>query len=252
MFRSKKKSKAEPAAPQQQQTAQNATNLPPPPPPPTNVAPAAAAASTYTTTTPASNTTTSPPNTDKQLPSTLDKAQPAVPVEKAVAQSEPTVAPVKKESNIHAVSAASATPAIPPAPSAAFESDPAPAVPPKNDGVSDVVKPAGSSGRTGYSLSAMSRANIPSANHEDVSPLSASPSVEPTTPAAPAPTTATPEVVKPAAPTPAVAPAVAHSDEKMPVESETSPTPAKPAQTTNEMSATSGPLPDFPQGETKE
>lgn len=139
MFRRGKKSKTEPPQ-QQQQSEQPAAALPPPPPPPTNAAPAV---STYTTTSPAANTV-SPPNTDKQLPSTLDKAQPAVPAEK---QAQPDIAPpVKKESDIHAVSAASATPAVPPAPSAAFESDPAPAVPPKNDGANDIVKPAGSSG----------------------------------------------------------------------------------------------------------
>lgn len=87
------------------------------------------------------------------------------------------------------------------------------------------------------------------ANHENVSPMSTTVSVEP---ALPAPAAATPEAIKPAASVPTVAPAIAHSDEKMPVESETIPSPAKLATSTNEMSATSGPLPDFPQGEAKE
>lgn len=133
MFRRGKKSKTQ-AQPQQQQPETGATATPPPPPPPpASVAPAT---SPYTTTSTAADNVSSP-NTDKQLP--RDKAQPAVPVEKTT---QPEAVPaVKKESDIHAVSAASATPAVPPAPSAAFESDPAPAVPPKNDGTIDAVKP---------------------------------------------------------------------------------------------------------------
>ncbi|KXT07898.1 hypothetical protein AC579_1628 [Pseudocercospora musae] len=191
-------------------------------PPPTSQAPPAAQASQ----TPAT-AGTSAPDTNKQLPPTKDGS--ADPAASSAAHTTPATAVADVKSSSEGVSPATGTPAAS-EPVSAIENDTPPAPPPKNDAPEEASKPTETSGIV--------------AVKENIAPAA----TEAATASAKAAALAEPER-KPAdtADQAAAAAASCGQEEKVAVNSEPPP-PIKASKPAPGMSATSGPLEDFPEG----